>query len=188
MIQIKIISFALSMMFNSASSVDIPHNRLISFNIKTPHLEVSRMWQRSDGRNSNGEDIEINYKTWKKTNITLEHFRNSGADINLQTIRTRYWIVGSEIIYKDWFQGNPKYLNWFGSKIKIKRMVVGLSYSSNFEAGPKRFSKKEMEFEYYQKLKGNFYLKPIYKRKSITDGLTNKSDWKLSVFLEWKRR
>lgn len=186
MFQVKLITFAMSLMFNTASVPDIPHNRHIQINFTTTTMEASRSWSRFNNVNSNGEKLRLSYKTWKGTNTEIEHFRNNGTDINIQTIRTRYWIFGNEVVYENWFQGSPKYLYWLGWKHEFQNLTFGLSYSTDFET--ERFSKSNMEFNYYQKLKGNWYIKPIFERKTITHGEEDKSDWRFLISMEWRRK
>ncbi len=184
--QIDIITFAFSLMLNTASIPDAPYNRFGEISFKTKHIEASKVWKRNNGISTQGENLRLAYKTWKGTNTYIEHFRDTGSNINLQTIRVRYWIVGNEVIYKDWFQGEPKYLNWIGFRHVFKRLTVGWDYATDFE--PKRFSKSEIELSYLKKLKGNWFLKPEFKRKAIKEGREKKSDWKLLILFEWRKK
>lgn len=183
--EIKILTFAFSLMFNNAPIPDTPYNRFIELDFSTATIEASRTWSRFNSVNSTGERLLLSYNTKRGTNIEIEHFRNSGSDINIQIIRTRYWIFGNEIVYMDWYQGKPRYLYWLGGRYAFKRLTIGLSYSTDFD--DERFSKSEIEFDYSRKLKGNWYLKPEFRRKAITIGDNDKSDWRFLVSFEWIR-
>lgn len=184
MIQIKVLTLAL--MLSSPATENVPFNQYIEIGLKTENIEISRILERNNGISSYGEDLRLSYKTFRGTRTTLEHFRNTGSDINIQTIRTRYWIFGSEIIYKDFFKNEPRYLSWIGFRHVFKRLTIGLNYSTDFNS--ERFSKSEIELSFLKNLKKNWFLKPSFKRKTIQDGSNKKSNWRFTINFEWFKK
>ena len=186
MIGIKIISLSFSMMFSSPTIENTSNNRYEELTLRTKHIEISKVYERNNGVSSNGESFRLSYKTWRGTSTEIEHHRNTKSDINIQTILTKYWIFGNQILYQDWFGGKPKYLNWIGFKHNFKRLTIDLSYATDFES--ERFSKMNSEISYLKKLRGNWYFSPSFKRRAIWENSNKKSDWRFTFDFKWLKK
>lgn len=186
MIKLKIITLYFSLMFNSASTPDMPYNRIVEFGVKNNHIEYTQMIERVNNEQNSGENILVHYDTWKKTKVSIEHFRQSGSELNYQSLKTIYGVIGNEILYTNWFQSEPKYLYWVGWRHSGSKLTFGFEYSDNLNSSD-RFFKRGLELSYRKKLKGNWHIKPTFVKKMLYMKGVTKDDWRLLIAFEWRK-